>query len=63
MDENYRTAVLEIEIYLRDLAKENNIEIRGTYNPHLIGSEDGDFYDSFHTKREKYEKLWNFTGK
>jgi valyl-tRNA synthetase len=63
MNEKYRTAISEIETYLHDLAKENKIEVRGTYDPHLIGAGDGDFYDSFHVKRDKLDILWNFISK
>lgn len=48
----------EIERYLRKYGQENNINIIGSYNPHVLGFEISDFFDGMHLKDDNVEIIF-----
>lgn len=46
------------ERYVRQFAKEHNIQVRGSYNPRNVGMSESDFVDASHVRREAIDKLW-----
>jgi len=54
---NEKPLFLELETKFRDIAKLNNIRIIGSYNPHVVGCLDREFYDGMHSTAECMKKL------
>lgn len=52
-----RPIFLQIENNFRQIAKENNIAIIGSYNPATVGCKIEDFYDGMHPKDECMKKI------
>lgn len=42
------TIINDIEIYLKNFAKQNNIQVLGSYNPHTYMLKNEDFFDGMH---------------
>jgi hypothetical protein len=49
--------VLKTEEYIKAYAEQNNITLKGSFNPAPFGLEAMDFYDAFHQKKEGLEKV------
>lgn len=50
--------VLEVEYIMKDFAKENKINITGSYNPGLYKLTNNDFYDGMHMNRKGLYKFF-----
>jgi hypothetical protein len=53
----------ETEQYLRTLAAQHGIRVRGSYDPHRAGVTEADFVDLVHLRREAIERIWNHDQK
>ncbi|MEA9356615.1 hypothetical protein SHI21_10385 [Bacteriovorax sp. PP10] len=50
--------LLKVSEFLDDLAKRNNVELVGSYNPEDLGLDGGMFFDGMHPKGEAVEKIF-----
>lgn len=57
MDRKYYV-VNEVEKYLNKFAKEHNIKVIGSYNPHRLGLRNKNFFDGMHALDNVYEILF-----
>ena len=48
----------EVEIYVKEFAKQNNIKVVGSYNPHLLNLKNEHFFDGMHTLDIAYEIIF-----
>ena len=48
----------EVEIYVKEFAKQNNIKVVGSYNPHLLNLKNEHFFDGMHSLDEAYEIIF-----
>lgn len=55
-NEKYHNA-LEAETYFRNLAKEYDLRVVGSYNPERCGLSNADFLDGMHVRREAVERI------
>tara|TARA_B100001057_G_C22839271_1_gene946429 strand:+ start:277 stop:2301 length:2025 start_codon:yes stop_codon:yes gene_type:complete len=55
--------LIEIESQYNKIAKKNNIEIVGSYNPHIVGCKKNEFYDGAHPRSECISKIFKFENK
>ena len=53
------SGVIKAEEYIRKMAKERGIEVRGSYNPYVCGLNKEDYLDHFHLKPEGGLKNYN----
>jgi hypothetical protein len=49
----------ETEQYLRSVAGQHAIRVRGSYDPRRTGVTEEDFVDLIHLRREAIERIWN----
>lgn len=57
--DDYYQPILEVEDWVLNYAKENNIQVYGSYNPEECGLELDDLYDGYHIKDYKVvDTLW-----
>lgn len=56
---NENKAVIEVERILYYIAENNNIKIKGSYNPQYYKFDNFDFYDGMHLKPEGVKKIMN----
>ena len=52
--------IKEIEDYIKEISKEFDVKIIGSYNPYSIGISNSDFYDARHIRREVLPKYFDF---
>lgn len=57
--ENDFLAVIEVENFVRQYAKNLQVEIKGSYNPSEYKLKNVDFYDGMHIKPEKINSILN----
>ena len=48
----------EVEIYVKEFAKQNNIKVVGSYNPHLLNLKNEHFFDGMHSLDIAYEIIF-----
>ncbi len=48
----------DVEVLYTKFAKEEEVEIIGSYSPYRQGFEEGDFWDAYHPKRASMEKMF-----
>ena len=53
--------VTELDTFIHEYSRENNIPITGSYNPYDIGCKNEDFQDYRHMKAEKLYEYFDFT--
>lgn len=53
----------ELESYAHGIAEKYDLKITGSYNPHILGIKNEDFYDSRHVRHERLEKYFDFKAK
>jgi len=46
------------EIYLKEFAKQNNIKVVGSYNPHMLNLKNQHFFDGMHSLDTAYEIIF-----
>jgi len=51
--------LIDIENYLFDFAKKNNIKVVGSYDPNILNLTGSDFYDHYHVKPHVIAKIFN----
>lgn len=56
-NENYKH-ILIAEKYLIDLAKYNNFDLKGSYNPHKYSLGNEDFFDGSHSREQAIKKIF-----
>ncbi len=49
--------IIDVEEYLKATAEKYGIELYGSYNPHLLGLANEDFYDGLHLKQDAMKKI------
>ncbi len=50
--------ILSTEEYFRQVASEHNISVIGSYNPHVVGFDESDFYDAMHITDAAMQELY-----
>lgn len=58
LGENSKYRIDEVEVYLREYAKENDIQVLGSYNPHTFNLNMMDFFDGMHVKEESIKRIF-----
>ncbi len=48
----------ESEIDVREFAKQNNIKVVGSYNPHMLNLKNEHFFDGMHSLDTAYEIIF-----
>ncbi len=48
----------EVEIYVKEFAKQNNIKVVGSYNPHMLNLKNEHFFDGMHSLDTAYEIIF-----
>ena len=48
----------EVEIYVKEFAKQNNIKVVGSYDPHTINLKNEHFFDGMHSLDTAYEIIF-----
>ncbi len=56
-------AIIESEKIVREIAKEKNINIIGSFNPYLYDLKYMDFYDAVHANHNALKKIFNYKDK
>ena len=49
--------IQEVEIWINDFAKNNNIKLYGSYNPNKYNFKETDFLDTHHVRKVSLNKL------
>jgi len=62
-DEKKYEPILQVEKYVRNLAKERNITVRGSYDPDRMDLLNIDYYDAMHLREESIENAYNYIEK
>ena len=57
IQEKYKI-INEVEIYVKEFAKQNNIKVVGSYNPHLLNLKNEHFFDGMHSLDIAYEIIF-----